>query len=248
MITIKSQREIEIMRKAGIIVGKCHNEIAKIIKPGISSNEINNLVVEIIKNAGATPSFLGYGGFPAAICASKNEQIVHGFPNDIPLKEGDIISIDIGATYNGYVADSAWTYPVGKVSIEVENLLLNTKQALFEGLNVIKEGIHLSDISHAIELHAKKSNLSIVQEFAGHGVGSKLHEAPEILNYGLPNRGPILKAGMTLAIEPMLNLGTHRIKISKNGWETSTADKKYSAHYEHSILVTKLGYEILTKQ
>lgn len=247
MITIKSTREIELMREAGHIVALCHQEISKIIKPGITSLEINDLCEKIIRENDAIPSFLGYSGFPYAVCSSPNEQVVHGFANDVPLKNGDIISVDIGATYKGYVGDSAWTYRVGEVSSEVENLLVETENALFKGLEAIKDGNYVGDISHAIEKHAKANKLGVVREFAGHGVGANVHEMPEILNYGKPKSGPMLKAGMTIAVEPMLNLGTHRIKFHNDGWTTTTADKKYSAHYEHTVLVTKDGYEILTK-
>lgn len=247
MITIKSDREIKLMKQAGALVALCHQEIKKIIIPGVTSREINDLVESIITEAGGIATFKGYGGFPGAVCASPNDVVIHGFPSDVPLEKGDIISVDIGATLNGYVGDSAWTYAVGEVDSEVERLLVQTEAALFKGLDVIKEGVHLSDVSHAIELHATKENLGIVREFAGHGVGTELHEAPEILNYGKPGCGPILKAGMTLAIEPMLNLGTHRVKMHKDGWTVSTADRKYSAHFEHTIVVTLDGYEILTK-
>ncbi len=247
MITIKSNREIELMREAGHIVALCHSEIAKIIKPGVTSKQINDLCEQIIRDNGANPTFLGYGGFPCAVCASPNEQVVHGFANDKPLKNGDIISIDIGATYKGYVGDSAWTYKVGDVDAETQRLMSETENALFKGLEAIKDGAHVSDISHAIQKHADEHKLGIVREFAGHGVGSNLHEMPEILNYGSPGRGPVLKAGMTIAVEPMLNLGTHRIKMHNDGWTTTTADRKNSAHYEHTVLVTKDGYEILTK-
>ncbi len=247
MISIKSNREIELMRQAGHIVALCHSEIAKMIKPGVTSKQINDLCEEIIRSNDAIPTFLGYSGFPCAVCASPNEQVVHGFANDIPLKEGDIISVDIGATYKGYVGDSAWTYRVGKVSEEVEKLLVETENALFKGLETIHDGCRVGDISNAVENHAKKFNLAVVREFAGHGVGSKLHELPEILNYGKPGTGPELKAGMTIAVEPMLNLGTHRIKFHNDGWTTTTADRKYSAHFEHTVAVTENGYEILTK-
>ena len=173
---------------------------------------------------------------------------MHGIPNNIPLKEGDIISVDIGVKYNGYVGDSAWSYPVGKISKEKEMLLEETKNALFAGLSKIKAGVHLSDVSNAIEKHANKYKLGIVRNFAGHGVGNNLHEEPEILNYGPAGRGPILKEGMTLAIEPMLNLGKDGVIVLKDGWTTITIDKKPSAHFEHTILVLKDGYEILTKQ
>jgi methionyl aminopeptidase len=247
MITIKSPREIELMREAGRVVALCHVEIKKVIKPGITTREIDTLVEQIIVDNNCIPAFKGYGGFPAATCCSPNEQVVHGFPTDIPLRNGDIVSFDIGTIYKGYVGDSAWTYAVGDVSIDCQMLLDETENALFAGLEVIKPGVHLSDVSHAIQKHAENFKLGIVRQFAGHGVGSSLHEDPEILNYGKPGRGPILKEGMTLAIEPMLNLGKDDVKIHADGWTTSTVDKKPSAHFEHTIVVTKTGYEILTK-
>ncbi|MGL5021091.1 MAG: type I methionyl aminopeptidase, partial [Mycoplasmatales bacterium] len=229
------------------VVALCHFEISNIIKPGITTQEIDQMVENIILENKCIPAFKGYGGFPAATCCSLNEQVVHGFPTNIPLKDGDIISIDIGTFYKGYVGDSAWTYAVGKISEECIMLLEQTEQSLWCGLDMIKPGVYLSDVSHAIETHAKKYNLGIVRQFAGHGIGCDLHEEPEILNYGQPGRGPILKEGMTLAIEPMLNLGKDEVRIHADGWTTSTVDKKPSAHFEHSIVVTKDGYEVLTK-
>lgn len=248
MISIKSEREIALMREAGLIVGECHDLIRQMIKPGVTSQQINDAVEQYIFSKGATPEFKGYNGFPAATCCSINDTVVHGFPSDYPLQDGDIISVDIGARYKGYVGDSAWTYQVGQVDDDTKRLLEGTKQALFAGLAMVKDGVHLSDVSHAIELEAQKYNLGIVRNFAGHGVGSKLHEEPEILNYGKPGRGPILKAGMTLAIEPMLNLGSDDVYIDDTGWAAKTIDHQKSAHFEHTILVTKDGYEILTKQ
>ncbi len=245
-ITIKSKEEIEKLREAGKIVALCHKEIKKIIKPGIATIEIDDLVEKVIKENGATPSFKNYQGFPAATCISVNEEVVHGFPSDYVLQEGDIISVDIGANYKGYHGDSAWTYPVGKINEEKQMLLEKTKEALFNGLSKVRQGIRLSDVSYAIQEVADANNLGIVRELAGHGVGSEIHEDPIILNYGQPNRGPELKAGMVLAIEPMLNLGTHRIKFHDDGWTVTTCDKKSSAHFEHTILVTEDGYEILT--
>lgn len=249
MISIKSKREIELMREAGKIVGECHLLLKDFIKPGVTTLEIDQLIENhILSYPGAYPIFKGYNGFPNASCCSVNEQVVHGIPNNIPLKEGDIVSVDIGVKYNGYVGDSAWSYPVGKISKEKEMLLEETKNALFAGLSKIKEGVHLSDISHEIEKHANKYKLGIVRNFAGHGVGNNLHEEPEILNYGPAGHGPILKEGMTLAIEPMFNLGKDGVIVLKDGWTTVTIDKKPSAHFEHTILVLKDGYEILTKQ
>ncbi len=245
-ITIKSKEEIEKLRQAGKIVALCHKEIKKIIKPGIATIEIDDLVEKVIKENEATPSFKNYQGFPAATCISVNEEVVHGFPSDYILQEGDIISVDIGANYKGYHGDSAWTYPVGKINEEKQMLLEKTKEALFNGLNKVRQGIRLSDVSYAIQEVADANNLGIVRELAGHGVGKEIHEDPIILNYGQPNRGPELKAGMVLAIEPMLNLGTHRIKFHDDGWTVTTCDKKSSAHFEHTILVTEDGYEILT--
>ncbi len=246
MIKIKSKREIELMREAGRIVALCHSEIAKIIKPGVTTNKLDEMVENIIRENGATPSFKGYGGFPSSICASPNNEVVHGFANNKPLKDGDIISIDIGACYKGYHGDSAWTYPVGNINEEKSHLLKETEASLWAGLKVVKAGIHLSDVSHAIEKHASSQGLGIVEIFAGHGVGRDIHEAPEILNYGEPGHGPILKPGMMLAIEPMLNSGSADVIIKKDGWSTSTVDKKPSAHFEHTILVTEDGYEIMT--
>lgn len=246
MIKIKSKREIELLREAGRIVALCHSEVKKAIKPGVTTRELDSLVEKIILENNATASFKGYGGFPDNICASPNNQVVHGFANDIPLKDGDIISVDIGACYKGYHGDSAWTYPVGNIDKEKEHLLKETEASLWAGLNVVKAGIHLSDVSHAIEEHANAAGLGVVKIFAGHGIGRDLHESPEILNYGKPGQGPILKAGMMLAIEPMLNSGTPDVIIKKDGWTTTTKDKKPSAHFEHTILVTEDDYEIMT--
>ncbi len=247
MVSIKSKREIELMREAGRIVALAHKAIAENIKPGITTYELNNIAEKVIIEAGASPSFKGYSGFPAAICASPNEEVVHGIPNDKELEEGDILSVDIGAYYKGYHGDSAWTYPVGKISEEKQHLLLATEKALWSGLEVVKAGIYLSDISNAIEISAKENKLGIVKELAGHGIGKELHEDPLILNYGKPGNGIILKENMVLAIEPMLNLGTSKIKFLKDGWSTKTKDGKPSAHFEHTIVVTEEGYEILTK-
>lgn len=247
MITIKTKREIELMKEAGRIVALAHSEIKKNIRPGITTLELDAIAEKVIISNNATPSFKGYGGFPASICASKNEVVVHGIPNNETLKNGDIISIDIGACYKGYHGDSAWTYQVGKISEEDEALLLVTQTALFEGLSKVKNGVRLGEISNTIEIYCKDRGYSVVEVFVGHGIGSKLHEEPQIPNYGQKENGPVLKSGMTLAIEPMINIGTKNVVVLKDGWTTITQDRKKSAHFEHTVLVTDDGYEILTK-
>lgn len=247
MIKVKSPREIELMREAGKIVALTHQEIKKHIKEGISTKELDEIAERTIRSYGATPSFKGYGGFPGTICASVNEEVVHGFPQkDKILKNGDIIAVDIGACYKGYHGDSAWSYAVGEVSEDVEKLLVDTEAALYAGLAQAKPGNRLTDISHAIEQYLKPMKYGIVEEYTGHGVGSNLHEDPAIPNFGPAGMGPILKAGMTLAVEPMVNLGTKKIRILSNDWTAVTADKKKSAHFEHTIVITNDGYEILT--
>jgi methionyl aminopeptidase len=247
MITIKSAREIELMRQAGHIVALVHERMSDIIKPGVTTKYLDQVAKEIIESNGATPSFLGYGGFPASICASANEVLVHGFPSDKPLQEGDIISIDVGAKYKGYHGDSAWTYAVGKISEENQKLLDVTRDSLMNALDLIKPGIHLSDISNAIQIYAESFGYSVPIDFTGHGIGSNLHEDPMIPNYGIAGRGPILKAGMTLAIEPMVNMGSNKMKVLSDGWTAVTVDGQNTAHFEHTIVVTTDGYEILTK-
>ena len=248
MISIKTSREIELMRIAGEIVGDTHKYLIPYIKPGITTKELDELAYNFIISKHATPSFKGYDGYPGSICTSVNDEVVHGIPGKRKLKEGDIISIDIGACYKGYHGDSAWTYKVGKVSQEKEYLMEHTEKALFVGLNQIKEGARIGDIGNAIENYAKEHKLGVVKELVGHGVGSNLHEMPDVPNYGKANTGPILKEGMVIAVEPMLNLGTANIYILDDDWTIITADNKPSAHFEHTVLVTKDGFEILTKR
>ena len=248
MINIKSPREIELMKIAGEITGSTHNYLKQYIKPGITTIELDRLAEEYIISRGATPSFKNYDGYPGSICTSINEEVVHGIPGKKKLKEGDIISVDIGACYKGYHGDSAWTYKVGKISKEKEFLMEHTEKALFEGLSVIKAGARVGDIGYAIEQYAKKYNLGVVKELVGHGVGTDVHEAPDVPNYGTKGTGPILKEGMVIAVEPMLNLGTADIYLLDDDWTVITADDKPSAHYEHTVLVTKEGYTILTKR
>lgn len=248
MINIRTPDEIELLKKAGEIVADTHKYLQQYIKPGITTKELDEKAYNFIINSKATPSFKGYDGFPASICTSINEEVVHGIPSNRRLKEGDIISIDIGVCYKGYHSDSAWTYPVGKIDADKQYLLEHTERALFVGLSVIKEGIRVGDIGYAIEQYIKKHNLGIVRELVGHGVGQKLHELPDIPNYGQKNTGPVLKEGMVIAVEPMINLGTENIYILDDDWTIVTADNKPSAHFEHTILVTKDGYIILTKR
>lgn len=248
MIIKKSVREIELMRTAGRIVALAHQEVEKHIRPGISTLELDKIVERVIRENGATPSFKGYGGFPGSICASINDVVIHGIPKaSTILKKGDIISIDIGACYKGYHGDSAWTYPVGEISEADKALMEVTLNALYTGLEQAKPNNRLSDISAAIGNYAKSYGYGVVEDFTGHGVGKNLHEDPAIPNYGIPNMGPILQPGMTLAIEPMINAGTKNVKVCSDGWTTITRDGKKSAHFEHSILITDEGYEILTK-
>lgn len=248
MIKIKSEREIELMRKAGEIVGNTHHYLEKYIKPGITTKELDTLANDYILKQDATPSFKNLYGFPGTICISVNEEVVHGIPSNRKLKNGDIVTLDIGACYKGYHGDSAWTYPVGQIDPEIEALLKETEESLFAGLSAIKEGNRIGDIGYAVSEVAKKYNLGVVKELVGHGVGSEVHEEPDVPNYGKKGTGPILKEGMVIAVEPMLNLGTEEIFMLDDDWTIVTADDLPSAHYEHTVLVTKDGYEILTKR
>ena len=246
MITIKSKREIELLTVAGNIVYNTHKYLLPYIKEGITTNELNKLAEDFIISQDATPSFKGYEGFPTALCISINSEVVHGFPSERVLKKGDIVSIDIGACYKGYHGDSAWTYKVGNVSKEVERLLEHTEKSLFVGLSQIKPGNRVGDIGYAIQKYAEEHNLGVVRELCGHGVGTSVHEDPEVPNFGIPNTGTRLKEGMVIAVEPMLTLGSPRIFVHDNDWTIDTEDGSPSAHFEHTIVVTADGYEILT--
>lgn len=248
MISIKTSREIELLKVAGQIVGDTHKYLIPYIKPGITTKELDDLAHKYIISRDATPSFKGYNGYPGSICTSVNEEVVHGIPGHRKLKDGDIISIDIGACYKGYHGDSAWTYTVGNVSKENLELMKHTEESLFAGLSVVKEGARVGDIGYAVSEVANKYHLGVVKELVGHGVGSHLHEMPDVPNYGKQGTGPVLKAGMVIAVEPMLNLGTPNIYLLDDDWTIITADDKPSAHFEHTVLVTKDGYEILTKR
>lgn len=245
MITIKTEREIELLKIAGNIVYKTHKYLIPFIKEGITTLELDKLAEDFIRSQGATPSW-HQENFPGTICASINNQVVHGIPGDTKLKNGDIISIDIGACYKGYHGDSAWTYPVGEIDDEKKYLLEHTKESLFKGLEQIKPGNRVGDISHAIEEYATEHNLGVVKELVGHGVGTSVHEDPDVPNYGSAHSGPILKEGMVIAVEPMLNLGSADIYMLDDDWTIETDDGRPSAHFEHTVAVTKDGYQILT--
>lgn len=245
MISIKSKREIELIKEAGHINYLAHQEVKKHLKVGITTGELNDIADKFIRSMGGNPSCLGYEGFPKSICISINDEVVHGIPSSRKIKAGDVVSIDFVTCYKGYNADSANTYIVGGASKEVEALVENTEKALYEGLSVIKAGIKLSDLGSAIEKFAHSKGLSVVRELVGHGVGIDMHEDPDVPNY-YTNTPVILKEGMVIAVEPMLNLGERYVYLDENDWTVKTDDEMPSAHFEHTVLVTKDGYEILT--
>ncbi|MBW1972970.1 MAG: type I methionyl aminopeptidase [Spirochaetes bacterium] len=247
MITIKTKEEIEKIRKANQIVAFTLNELSKIVKPGITTIELDRLAEKIIRDKGATPAFKGYRGFPASLCASVNEEVVHGIPKKRKLKEGDIISLDLGSCLNGYYGDAAITLPVGRVDEKATLLMRVTKEALYKGIEKARVGNHLYDISFAIQQWAESHGFSVVRDFVGHGIGRQLHEDPKVPNYGLPNRGPLLKEGMVIAIEPMINEGRWEVKVLNDGWTVVTIDGKRSAHFEHTIAITNDGPKILSE-
>lgn len=243
----KSREEIKLMKEAGNIVALVHQEMKRIIEPGLSTKYLDEVANRIIKEHKAIPTFLGYHGFPGTICASINSEVVHGIPNENTiLKEGDIISIDVGATYRGLVGDSAWTYPVGNISDECKMLLEITEKSLFAGISKMKDNVLLEEVSGAIEDVANENNLGIVRQYGGHGVGRRMHEDPFVFNYRVGNKF-VLKKGMTIAIEPMLNLGVDDVYTLEDEWTVVTKDGKPSAHFEHTVLVTDDEPEILTK-
>ena len=249
MIVIKSNREIELMREAGRIVALAHKKVQEAIAPGVSTLELDKIAEKTIRDNGATPSFKGYGGFPGTICASINNVVIHGIPkSNIKLKNGDIISIDIGAIYKGYHGDCARTHAVGKISEERQRLIDVTRQSFYEGMKYAKPNNRLSDISHAIQTYVESQGFGVVRDFTGHGVGTELHEDPSIPNYGAAGMGPLLRKGMTLAIEPMVTAHNDKVKILNDDWTTVTVDGSDSAHYENTIVITDDGYEILTKE
>ena len=247
MIILKSEREINYLRDAGQIVAETLAEVRKAVKPGVTTLELDQIAEKYIKGRGATPAFKGYHGFPGNICSSINEEVVHGIPGLRKLKNRDNVSVDIGAVINGYNGDAAITVPVGEVDAQLQKLLQVTEESLHKGIEKAVIGNRLSDISHAIQTHCEQFGFGVVRDYVGHGIGRSMHEDPQVPNYGAPGRGPRLKSGMTLAIEPMVNLGTHEVKTLDDGWTVVTLDGKHSAHFEHTIAITDKGPEILTK-
>ena len=246
MITLKSAHEIEAMRLAGKITAAARALAREMVKPGVTTQQIDKAVFHFIREQGAIPSFLHYNGYPASVCISVNDEIIHGIPGKRVLREGDIVSVDVGAYIGGYHGDCAGTYPCGQVSDEAMRLIRVTQDSFFEGLKFAREGCRLSDISHAVQTYVEANGFSVVREYVGHGIGRNMHEAPEVPNYGKPGHGPRLLRGMTIAVEPMVNAGSAAIKQMPDGWTVKTADGKYAAHYENTILITAGDPELLT--
>jgi len=247
LIRIKTTQEIAYMREAGRIVAMVHQLMRDLTAPGVSTRYLDQKAEELIRSQGAIPSFKGYGGFPGSICVSVNDEVVHGIPGPRLLASGDIVSIDVGACIHGYHGDAALTLPVGEVSPEVMHLLRITEESLHLGIRQAVPGARLGDVSHAIQSHCEREGFSVVREYVGHGIGRELHEDPQVPNYGPPNRGIRLQSGMALAIEPMINLGKARIRLLDDGWTVKTFDGKPSAHFEHTIVITEDGPEIMTR-
>ena len=246
MIYYKSEEEVELVRKSSLLVAKTHAEIAKLIKPGISSLELDQIAEEFIRDNGGEPAFKGYNGFPCTLCASPNEVVVHGIPNKKPINDGTILSIDCGVFMNGFYGDSAYTYEVGEVKKEIKMLLKVTKESLYRGIENAVSGKRIGDIGYAIQEHAENNNYGVVREMIGHGIGKNLHESPEVPNYGRRGSGIKLKKGLVIAIEPMINMGTRDIMQHSDGWTITTLDKKPSAHFEHTVVVREGEAEILS--
>ncbi|MBQ1406434.1 MAG: type I methionyl aminopeptidase [Oscillospiraceae bacterium] len=246
MISIKTQRELEVMRKACKITAAARALAGKMVRPGVTTGQIDKAVHDFIVSQGAKPSFLHYQGYPASACISVNEVIIHGIPGNRELKEGDIVSVDVGAYYKGFHGDCAATFACGRISDEAQRLIDVTKQSFFEGIKFARQGNRVSDISHAVQTYVEANGFSVVRAFVGHGVGEHLHEEPSVPNYGAPGKGPRLVRNMTIAVEPMVNMGTYDVRVLKDGWTTVTADGKLAAHYENSILITDGEPEILT--
>ena len=246
MIYYKKEEEIELVRKSSLLVAKTHAEIAGLIKPGVNTLALDKIAEEFIRDNGGVPAFKGYGGFPNTLCMSPNDQVVHGIPNDRILENSEILSVDCGVLMNGYYGDSAFTYEVGEVDTETKQLLKVTKESLYKGIEQAVVGNRIGDIGHAVQCHAESYGYGVVRELVGHGVGKSLHESPEVPNYGRRGKGVMLKEGLVIAIEPMINMGTKRILQHNDGWTITTIDNKPSAHFEHTIVVRKGKAEILS--
>ena len=246
MIAIKNERELSVMRKACEITAAARALAGEMVRPGVTTKAIDRAVRDFIVSQGAKPSFLGYHGYPGSACISVNDTVIHGIPDGYVLKEGDIVSIDVGAFYQGFHGDCAATFPCGRISAHAQKLIDVTKQSFFEGIRFARRGHRVSDISHAVQTYVESNGFSVVRSFVGHGVGAQLHEEPEVPNFGEAGRGPRLLPGMTLAIEPMVNAGTHDVHVLRDGWTVRTTDGKLSAHYENTVLITDGEPEILT--
>lgn len=246
MLVYKTEEEIEIIRRNNLLVSKTLAEVAKLIKPGVTTLELDKRAEEFIRDNGAVPGFMGYGGYPNSLCTSVNDQVVHGIPSDYVLKDGDIVSVDCGTYMDGYYGDTAYTFPVGEVSDEVMNLLRVTKESLFKGIENAIVGKRIGDVGNAVQVHAEGAGYSVVREMVGHGLGKNMHEAPEVPNYGKRGRGVLLKEGLVLCIEPMINLGSKYIRQENDGWTIKTIDGKPSAHYELAVVVNKGKADILS--
>lgn len=246
MITVKTQEEVERMRRAGMVAAEALREVAQAVRPGVTGSRLDRLAEEFIRVHGGVPSFKGYRGFPASVCISVNDEVVHGIPDGRALRDGEIVSIDLGAEVDGFHGDIAVTLPVGEASAALVRLLTVAREALFKGIGTVKPGRRLGDVGVAIQQHAERAGFSVVRDFAGHGIGRYLHEEPQVPNFGEPNSGPALREGMTLAIEPMVNAGTYEVVVDDDGWTVRTRDGKPSAHFEHTVAVTAGGALVLT--
>jgi len=248
MIIIKSKKDLESMRQAGLVVADALERLAGMVKPGITTAALDRFAEDYLAQRGAKPSFKGYNGFPASICSSVNEEVVHGIPGKRRLKEGDIVSIDLGAIVDGWHGDAAITVPVGEVDPEIMRLLKVTEEALYLGIEAAQPGVRLGVVSNTIQKHVEKAGFSVVRQYVGHGIGRQMHEDPPVPNFGRPDRGPVLAEGMTIAIEPMVNAGGYEVLVTPDNWTVITKDGSYSAHFEHTIAITGNGPEILTRK
>ena len=246
MIALRSPREIELMRRAGRITAQARKLAGEMVRPGVTTKEIDKAVEKFIRSQGAVPSFLNYQGYPASVCLSVNDEVIHGIPGKRKLEEGDLVSVDVGAYIGGFHGDCAATFPCGKVSDEAAKLIKVTRQSFFEGIRFARPGYRVSDVSHGVQSYVEQFGFSVVRDYVGHGVGVQLHEAPEVPNYGEPGHGPRLMAGMTIAVEPMVNMGDWQVKVLSDGWTVKSRDGSLSAHYENTILITEGDPEILT--